>query len=47
MTNKSTQKKTPNKAKKDSEAPFTSEHWPAGVREKIFGLPVEKQDRRQ
>jgi hypothetical protein len=46
MNNKSTQNKTTNKVKKDHRNSFTSEHWPAGVKEKIFGHSVE-QARRQ
>ncbi|MDP6114683.1 MAG: hypothetical protein QF437_05185 [Planctomycetota bacterium] len=47
MNNRSDQNKTSDKAKKDHRASFTSEHWPAGVKEKIFGLFVKQQARRQ
>jgi hypothetical protein len=44
---KTTRTKTSNKAKKNPTDSFTSERWPAGVKEKIFGLFVEQQERRQ
>jgi hypothetical protein len=44
---KSAQNKTSNKDKKTTRDSFTSERWPAGVKEQIFGLSVKQQERCQ